>query len=358
MLQIRHIDYVEFYVGNASQAAHFYRMAFGFTPIAFSSLETGERDRTSFVLQQNNITLIFTSALSADSPVAEHVRVHGDSVKDIAFNVDDVPYTFAETVRRGARPVLEPTAFDQEGGRFVKATVAAYGDTVHSFVHREGMDKRSFPGYQPFKNTPPVIPTGLTAFDHIAACVEPNSLKDWFDFYIDVFDFHHSHQEDIVTENTAMNSGVVENSNGHVKFPLMEPAPSKRSSQIEEYLEFHHGPGAQHIALLSDDIVETIRALRNNGIDFLYTPDTYYETLEERVGTLDDVDKKSLRELGILVDQDKWGTMLQVFSKPLHGRPTTFMEIIQRKGARGFGGGNIKALFEAIEREQALRGNL
>src|SRR5262245_43131142 len=357
MLQINNIDYVEFYVGNASQAAHFYRMAFGFTPIAFSSLETGERDRTSFVLQQNNITLVFTSALSPDSPVAEHVRVHGDSVKDIAFDVDDVPYTFAETVRRGARPVLEPTVFAHEEGRFVKATVAAYGDTVHSFIHREGMDKPLFPGYQPFKSPPPVNPTGLTAFDHIAACVEPNSLREWFDFYIDVFDFHHSHQEDIVTENTAMNSGVVENSNGRVKFPIMEPAPGKHSSQIEEYLEFHHGPGAQHIALLSGDIIETIRALRANGIDFLYTPDTYYETLEERVGKLD-VDKQSLRELGILVDKDQWGTMFQVFSKPLHSRPTAFMEIIQRKGARGFGGGNIKALFEAIEREQVLRGNL
>ncbi len=357
MLQIKNIDYVEFYVGNASQAAHFYRMAFGFTPVAFSSLETGERERTSFVLQQNNITLIFTSALSPDSPVAEHVRIHGDSVKDIAFNVDDVPYTFQKTVRRGARPVLEPTIFEQEEGCFVKATVAAYGDTVQSFIHRQGVNQRFFPGYQSFKNPPQVIPTGLTAFDHIAVCVETHSLTDWFDFYIDVFDFHHSHQEDIKTENTAMNSGVVENSNGRVKFPIMEPAPSKHSSQIEEYLEFHHGAGAQHIALLSGDIVQTIRALRANGIDFLYTPDTYYETLEERVGKLD-VDKQSLRELGILVDQDQWGTMFQVFSKPLHGRPTAFMEIIQRKGARGFGGGNIKALFEAIEREQALRGNL
>jgi 4-hydroxyphenylpyruvate dioxygenase len=358
MLQIKNIDYVEFYVGNALQAAHFYRMAFGFTPIAFSSLETGARDRTSFVLQQNNITLVFTSALMPGSPVAEHVRVHGDSIKDIAFNVDDARYTFNEAVRRGARPVLEPTVFEQEEGRFEKATVAAYGDTVHSFVHREGVDQRFFPGYQSFKNPPQVIPTGLTAVDHIAVCVAPHSLKDWFDFYIDVFDFHHSHQEDIVTENTAMNSGVVENGNGRVKFPIMEPAPGKRSSQIEEYLEFHHGPGAQHIALLSGDIIQTIRALRANGIEFLYTPDTYYETLEERVGKLDDVEKKSLRELGILVDKDQWGTMFQVFSKPLHSRPTAFMEIIQRKGARGFGGGNIKALFEAIEREQALRGNL
>jgi 4-hydroxyphenylpyruvate dioxygenase len=357
MLQIKDIDYVEFYVGNASQAAHFYRMAFGFAPVAFSSLETGARDCTSFVLQQNNVTLLFTSALSPGSPVAEHVRVHGDSVKDIAFNVDDARYAFQETVRRGARPLMEPTLFEQDGGRFVKATVAAYGDTVHSFIQREGLDKRFFPGYQSFKNPPPAVPTGLAAFDHIAVCVEPGSLTAWFDFYINIFDFHHSHQEDIVTENTAMNSGVVESGNGRVKFPLMEPAPSKRSSQIEEYLEFHHGPGAQHIALLSDDIVQTIRALRANGIDFLYTPDTYYETLEARVGQLD-TDKQSLRELGILVDQDQWGTMFQVFSKPLHGRPTAFMEIIQRKGARGFGGGNIKALFEAIEREQALRGNL
>lgn len=356
-MQINNIDYVEFYVGNASQAAHFYRMAFGFTPIAFSSLETGARDRASFVLQQNNVTLIFTSALSPDSPAAEHVRIHGDSVKDIAFSVDDVEHTFQETVRRGARPVLEPTVFEHDEGRFVKATVAAYGDTVHTFIHREGVDKRFFPGYQAFKNAPQGIPTGLAAFDHIAVCVDPNSLKDWFSFYIDVFDFHHSHQEDIVTENTAMNSGVVENSNGRVKFPIMEPAPSKHSSQIEEYLKFHHGPGAQHIALLSGDIMKTIRALRGNGIEFLYTPDTYYENLEERVGKLD-VDKQLLRELGILVDQDKWGTMFQIFSKPLHGRPTAFMEIIERKGARGFGGGNIKALFEAIEREQALRGNL
>jgi 4-hydroxyphenylpyruvate dioxygenase len=357
MLQINNIDYVEFYVGNASQAAHFYRMAFGFTPIAFSSLETGERDRTSFVLQQNNVTLIFTSALSPDSSVAEHVRVHGDSVKDIAFSVADVNYTFQETVRRGARPVREPTVFEQEEGRFVKATVAAFGDTVHSFIQREGVDTRFFPGYEKTKNPAPTIPTGLAAFDHIAVCVEPHSLSEWFKFYIDIFDFHHSHQEDIVTENTAMNSGVVENKNGRVKFPIMEPAPSKRSSQIEEYLKFHHGPGAQHIALLTGNIVQTIRALRGNGIDFLYTPDTYYEALEDRVGKLD-VDKQSLRELGILVDQDKWGRMFQIFSKPLHGRPTAFMEIIERKGARGFGGGNIKALFEAIEREQALRGNL
>jgi len=356
-MQINNIDYVEFYVGNASQASHFYRMAFGFAPIAFSSLETGERDRTSFVLQQHDITLIFTSALSPDSPVADHVRVHGDGVKDIAFNVDDVESTFQEAARRGARPVLEPTLCEEKDGQFAKATVAAYGDIVHSFIHRHGVDQRFFPGYQSYKNRPQVIPTGLTTFDHIAACVAPNSLRDWFDFYIDVFDFHHSHQEDIVTENTAMNSGVVQNSNGSVKFPLMEPAPSKHSSQIEEYLEFHHGPGAQHIALQTDDIVQTIRALRGNGIDFLYTPDTYYETLEDRVGKLD-VDERSIRELGILVDQDKWGRMFQIFSKPLHGRPTAFMEIIQRQGARGFGGGNIKALFEAIEREQALRGNL
>lgn len=357
MTQINDIAYVEFYVGNASQAAHFYRTAFGFQPVARATLETGERERTSFVLRQNDITLLLTSALTPASPVAEHVRVHGDSVKDIAFAVDDVEQTFAEVVRRGARPVLRPTVFEQNGGRVVKATVAAYGDTVHSFVERRGSNGPLLPGYEPIARPPQVKPIGLAAIDHIAVCVEAGTLGQWFDFYIDVFDFRHSHQEDIVTENTAMNSGVVESGNGRVRFPMMEPAAHKSRSQIEEYLAFHHGPGAQHIALLSDDIIQTVRALRENGLDFLYTPDNYYDHLEERVGRVGE-DVLQLRELSVLLDHDQWGTLLQVFTKPLHDRPTAFMEIIQRKGARGFGGGNIRALFEAIEREQALRGNL
>jgi 4-hydroxyphenylpyruvate dioxygenase len=357
MPQIKEIAYIEFYVGNASQAAHFYRSVFGFRPVAKATLETGERERTSIVLRQNDITLILTSALVPSSPVAEHVRTHGDSVKDIAFVVDDVEQTFAEVVRRGAHPLLPPTMFEQGGARVKKATVAAYGDTVHSFIEQHGANGHLFPGYQTIEQPPQVESIGLSAIDHVAVCVEPGALKQWFDFYIDVFDFRHSHQEDIVTDNTAMNSGVVQNENGRVQFPIMEPAPHKRRSQIEEYLDFHHGPGAQHIALLSDDIIRTVRALRENGMEFLYTPDNYYERLEERVGRVDE-DVEMLRETGVLLDNDRWGTLLQVFTKPLHDRPTAFMEIIQRKGARGFGGGNIKALFEAIEREQEMRGNL
>lgn len=357
MLNINGIDYVEFYVGNASQAAHFYRLAFGFKPVALATLETGERERTSFALRQNDITLILTSALSPDSAVAEHVKLHGDSVKDIALNVDDAERAFVEAVRRGARPVLEPTVYEQDEGRIVKATVAACGDTVHSFVERRGAGGQFYPGYQAIKNPPQASPSALEAIDHVAICVEPGTLKQWFDFYIDVFGFHHSHQEDIVTDSTSMNSGVVQNRTGQVKFPIMEPAANKCRSQIEEYLAFHHGPGAQHIALLSGDIKQTVRALRDNGIAFLHTPDNYYDALEARVGKIDE-DLETLRELNILVDHDRWGILLQVFTKPLHDRPTAFMEIIERKGARGFGGGNIKALFEAIEREQARRGNL
>ncbi|HYG11055.1 MAG TPA: 4-hydroxyphenylpyruvate dioxygenase [Pyrinomonadaceae bacterium] len=357
MPQIKEIAYVEFYVGNASQAAHFYRTAFGFQPVAKATLETGERERTSFVLRQNQITLILTSALTPASPVAEHVRTHGDSVKDIAFAVDDAAQTFAEVVKRGARPLLQPTVFEQNGARVVKATIEAFGDTVHSFIERHGDDATFLPGYQPLARPPMVKPIGLSAIDHVAVCVEPGALRRWFDFYIDVFDFRHSHQEDIVTENTAMNSGVVQNENGSIQIPIMEPAPHKSASQIEEYLAFHQGSGAQHIALLSEDILGTVRALRENGIEFLETPANYYDRLEETPERVDE-DISRLRELGILLDHDRWGALLQIFTKPLHDRPTTFMEIIQRKGARGFGGGNIKALFESIEREQALRGNL
>lgn len=354
---IKEIAYVEFYVGNASQAAHFYRTVFGFRPVAKATLETGERERTSYVLRQNDITFVLTSGLTPASPVAAHVRTHGDSVKDIAFLVDDVEETFREVVRRGARPVLEPTVTGQNGSRVRKATVAAYGDTVHSLVERGDGGDILFPGYQTVGAPPQFEPIGLSAIDHIAACVEPGSLQRWFDFYIDVFGFRHSHQEDIVTENTAMNSGVVQNEDGRIQFPLMEPAPHRRRSQIDEYLDFHGGPGAQHIALLSEDIIGTVRALRRNGMDLLYTPEDYYRRLPERLGRVDE-DLATLRETGVLLDHDSWGTLLQVFTKPLHDRPTAFFEIIQRKGARGFGGGNIKALFESIEREQAMRGTL
>ncbi|MBV9210269.1 MAG: 4-hydroxyphenylpyruvate dioxygenase [Acidobacteria bacterium] len=357
MRQIKEIAYAEFYVGNASQAAHFFRTAYGFQPVARATLETGERERTSFLLKQNEITLMLTSSLTPQSSVARHVQLHGDSVKDVAFAVDDVEKTFREVVSRGAQPILPPTVFEQSDNRLLKATVAAYGDTVHSFIEQVS-GASLYPGFQPLEpNAPQAKPVGLSAIDHIAVCVEPGTLKRWLDFYINIFGFHHSHQEDIETENTAMNSGVVENWNGRIRFPIMEPAPHKSRSQIEEYLAFHQGAGAQHIALLSDNIIETVRALRANGIEFLETPDNYYDSLSERFLNMDE-DAQSLRDLRILLDHDRWGTLLQVFTKPLNDRPTAFIEIIQRKGARGFGGGNIKALFEAIEREQALRGNL
>jgi 4-hydroxyphenylpyruvate dioxygenase len=356
MSQIKAIDYVELYVGNVPQTVYFYRTAFGFTPVACASLETGSRDRMSVMLRQNDITMVVTGGLSPDSPIAEHVNLHGDSVKDVALAVDDATLAFESATSRGARPVMEPTAFEQDGTRMVKATVAAYGDTVHSFIQRDA-GAPFLPNSRPVLDHPAVRPIALVAIDHVAVCVEADMLQRWVDYYVNVMDFHVAHQEDVTTEYTAMNSKQVENAAGNVKFPISEPAPSKRKSQIDEYLNFHHGPGAQHVALLSDHITHTVRALRESGIEFLKTPGTYYDVLEERVGDIGE-DIGLLRELGILVDRDQWGLLLQVFTRPLQARPTVFMEIIQRRGARGFGGGNIKRLFEAIESEQALRGTL
>jgi 4-hydroxyphenylpyruvate dioxygenase len=357
MVQIKGIAYIELYVGNAPQTAYFYRTAFGFTPVAIASLETGERERMSLVLRQNDITMVVTGALSPDSPIARHVNLHGDSIKDMAFSVDDAAAAFAEATRRGARPVLEPTVFERDGARTVKATVAAYsGDHVHSFVQCEP-GAPLLPHSAPYPHPRATDSIGIVAFDHAAICVEADMMQPWVDYYVNVMGFHVAHQEDVMTEYTGMNSKQVENEAGNVKFPISEPAPSKRKSQIEEYLSYHHGPGVQHVALLSDRICDTVRALRECGIEFLKTPNTYYDNLEERVGKVSE-DVGLLRELNVLVDRDEWGHLFQVFTKPLQGRPTVFMEIIQRHGARGFGGGNIKRLFEAIESEQALRGTL
>ena len=357
MLQIKGIDHLELYVGNAAQTAYFYRTAFGFTPAAIASLETGAVDRMSLVLQQNDIRMIVTSALSPESPIAQHVNLHGDSIKDIAFAVDDAAQAFEEATKRGARPVMEPTVFEQDGVRTVKATIGAYsGDTVHSLVQRTP-DAPLLPNSAPIPLPPATNSIGLVAFDHAAICVEAGMMQPWVDFYVNVMDFHVAHQEDVATEYTGMYSKQVENAAGTVKFPIAEPAPSKRKSQINEYLNFHHGPGVQHVALLSDSICDTVRALRDCGIDFLRAPATYYDRLEERVGSVS-TDVSLLRELNVLVDRDEWGHLLQVFTKPLHARPTVFMEIIQRQGARGFGGGNIRSLFQAIESEQAARGTL
>lgn len=359
-LQLKGIDYIEFWVGNARQSAHYFRTAFGYTPTAYAGLETGIRDRTSFVLQQRDIRLVLTGALQPDTPIAEHVRLHGDGVRDIAFTVDDAARAFEATVDRGARPVMEPTVIEGQKGSIVKATIAAYGDTVHSFIQRDGYSGTFLPHFHTIKSPPAVTPTGLAAVDHIVGNVELGKMDQWVDFYNQVLGFRQLQQftdDDISTEYSALMSKVVQNGSGRIKFPINEPANGKRKSQIDEYLQYYGGPGAQHIALLTDDIIATVRRLRANGVEFLRTPETYYEMLAERVGQIDE-NAEALRELGILVDRDDEGYLLQIFTRPVQDRPTVFFEIIQRKGARGFGAGNFKALFEAIEREQEQRGNL
>jgi 4-hydroxyphenylpyruvate dioxygenase len=355
LVSLKGFDYIELYVGNSLQAAHFYRTTFGFLPVAYAGLETGDRDRASLIIEQGQIRLILTAPTSPESPIAEHLRLHGDSVKDIAFIVDDSRQAFASAIERGATPVMEPTVFESGEGRLIKSTVAACGHTVHSFIQRDGSPHVLFAPYRALTQAPLAVSTGLQAIDHIAISVEAGTLNQWVEFYQNVLGFHQSHVEDVFTEYSAMNSKVVQN--GNIKFPIMEPAPGRRRSQIEEYLEFNCGPGAQHIAFLTHDIVETVRMLRENRLEFLFSPATYYQSLEGRVGKIvEDLDL--LSELQILVDRDQWGYLLQIFSKPIQSRPTLFIEIIERIGARGFGGGNIKALFEAVEREQAARGNL
>lgn len=353
-VEIKGIDYIEFYVGNALQAAHFFRTAFGFTPIAYAGPETGLGGRSAFALQQGDIRLVLTAALTPEDPVSRFVALHGDGVRDIAFSVDDASAAFHAAVRRGATPVLEPTVFASTCGRIVKATAATYGDTVHSFIERQG--SVFLPDFEELAPQP-VHPLGLLTLDHAAVNVEAGSLERWVDFYRHTLGFHQSHQEDISTEYSAMNSRVVQNRTGTVKFTLVEPAPGKRKSQIDEYLTFNRGAGTQHLAFGCTSILETVRTLRANGISFLPTPSTYYEALESRVGRVNE-GVQTLHELGILLDRDPWGYLLQCFTRPLQNRPTFFLEVIERQGARGFGSGNIKALFEALEREQARRGNL
>lgn len=359
-LKLNGIDYLELYVGNARQAAHFYRTAFGFTPLAYAGLETGVRDRASYVLQQRKIRLVLTAPLGPDGPIAEHVRLHGDGVYDIALGVDDTRAAFEAAVSHGARAVLDPTILEGQKGRLVKATIQTYGDTVHSFIERRNYHGAFAPRYHAIKEPPPVEPVGLAAIDHVVGNVELGHMDEWVDFYNQVLGFRqllHFTDDDISTEYSALMSKVVANGTGRIKFPINEPAAGRRKSQVEEYLDYYHGPGVQHLALSTPDIIATVRKLRANGIQFLRTPAAYYDALGERVGTIDE-DIETLRECGILVDRDDEGYLLQIFTRPLQDRPTLFVEVIQRKGARGFGAGNFKALFEAIEREQAERGNL
>lgn len=354
--RLQGIDYIELYVSNARQAAHFYRTAFGFTPIAYAGLETGMRDRISFVMRQGECHLVLTAPLTSHGPIAEQVQRHGDGVKDVAFRVDDVVGTFAEAVRRGARSLMEPTVLEEEEGRVIKATVAVYGDTVHSFIQRDGCQSSFFPTYQAITSAP--VPwTGLNAVDHCAISLPQGELQQWVNFYTQVFDFQQIHEEGIATEYSAMNSIALQDSTERIKFVLIEPVPGKRKSQIEEFLKFYQGPGVQHVGLLSDDIIKTVRALGTNGVNFVSAPPSYYEMLTDRVGSISE-DTAALREVNVLVDRDDWGYLLQIFSRPVQSRPTLFIEVIQRKNARGFGSGNIQALFRALEREQARRGNL
>jgi 4-hydroxyphenylpyruvate dioxygenase len=349
-------DYIELYVGNAHQAAHFYRTAWGFKPVAYQGLETGVRDRVSIVVEQGQIRLVLTAAQGPDGPIADHVKLHGDGVKDIAFLVDDVEEVFNQVVEAGARPITAPVLLHRDHA-IRRATVAAYGDTVHSFIERGDYTGPFLPGYKPARQYTQTTPIGLKNIDHIAVSVTAGALEEFIEFYNRVFGFHQSHQEDVATEYSAMNSKVVQNKTGTIKFPIIEPATGRKKSQIEEYLAYYGGAGVQHMALLTEDIVTTVQTLRDNYVEFMQTPGTYYAALEDRIGKIDE-NLESLRELSILIDRDDWGYLMQTFTRPLHNRPTLFFEIIQRKNARGFGAGNIKALYEALEREQLQRGNL
>lgn len=359
-LGLQDVDYVEHYVNNAKQAAHFYITAFGFELKAYSGLETGIRDRASYYLEQGNIRFVLSSPLNSDSPIARFVHKHGDGVKDIAMHVEDVDRAFKESVKRGAEQVLEPHDMKDENGSIRKAAIKTYGDVIHSFIDRSDYDGLFMPGFQPKEGLIETESVGLQFVDHCVGNVELGQMERWVEFYRDVLGFTQYisfDDKDISTEYSALMSRVMAGGRGMIKFPINEPADGKRKSQIEEYLDFFEGPGVQHVAMLTGDIIDTVTKLRDRGVEFLKVPTTYYEELEDRVGKIDEpIDK--LAELGILVDRDDEGYLLQIFTKPVVDRPTLFYEIIQRKGARGFGKGNFKALFEAIEREQDLRGNL
>lgn len=354
------IDYVELYVNNAKQAAHYYVTSFGFEVIGYSGLETGVRTHASWLLQQGNIRLVLTSPLTGDSPIAEQIRLHGDGVKDIAMSVKNVRTAYEECMKRGAESAQEPQEYTDEHGTIVKAAIKTYGDTIHTLIDRSQYRGLFFPGFQEREINVKGEPVGIEFVDHCVGNVELGKMNTWVAFYEKVLGFTqyiHFDDNDIATEYSALMSKVMAGGRGRIKFPINEPAKGKKKSQIEEYLDFYGGPGVQHVAMLTSDIVDTVTKLQDKGVEFLRVPTTYYQTLEERVGKIDEK-IEDLERLGILVDRDEEGYLLQIFTKPVSDRPTLFYEIIQRKGARGFGIGNFKALFESIEREQELRGNL
>lgn len=359
-LPINGTDHIEFFVGNAKQASLFYQHCLGFQLVAYAGPETGIRDRASYVLQQNKIRFVLTTAIRQDSEIAAHVHKHGDGVKALALWVDDARKSFAETTARGAIAAREPQVLKDDFGEVVVASIKTYGETIHTFVERRNYRGPFLPGYKPLQSTFAATPTGLKYVDHCVGNVELGKMNEWVRFYEEVMGFKlliTFDDKDISTEYSALMSKVVSSGNGYIKFPINEPAAGKKKSQIEEYLEFYQGPGVQHIAIATDDILFTVAELRKRGMEFLHVPDTYYEDVLDRVGKINE-DLKDLKKLNILIDRDEEGYLLQIFSKPVQDRPTLFFEIIERNGAKSFGKGNFKALFESIEREQALRGNL
>ncbi|HTK82186.1 MAG TPA: 4-hydroxyphenylpyruvate dioxygenase [Bacteroidota bacterium] len=359
-LPINGTDFIEFYVGNAKQAAHYYRTAFGFKLVAYAGLETGVRDKTSYVLQQDKIRFVLTTPLIPEHSISDHIKLHGDGVRDIALWVDDAESAYLETTKRGGRGVMEPTTFSDEYGELKRSSIGIYGDTIHSFIERKNYKGPFMPGYKPVAEDPIARPVGLKYVDHCVGNVELGAMNTWVEFYMNVMGFRlfkHFDDKDISTEYSALMSKVMANGNDRIKFPINEPAAGKRKSQIEEYLEYYRSPGVQHIAMAADSIIDTVGKLTAQGVEFLRVPTTYYAELQDRVGKIDEPIAE-LQKLGILVDRDEDGYLLQIFTKPVEDRPTLFFEVIQRKGSKSFGKGNFKALFEAIEREQASRGNL
>ena len=359
-LPLQGTDYVEFYVGNAKQAAHFYKTAFGFQSLAYAGPETGMKDKVSYVIRQHKLTFVLTTPLRMNNPIADHIYKHGDGVKVLALKVEDARSAFEETTQRGGLAYLEPTVLKDDNGEVILSGIHTYGDTVHIFVERKNYNGVFMPGFREWKSTYNPPSTGLLYVDHCVGNVGWNQMNLRVKFYEEVMGFRNIlsfDDKDISTEYSALMSKVMSNGNGYVKFPINEPAEGKKKSQVEEYLDFYNGEGCQHVAIATADIVATVTELQKRGIEFLNIPASYYETVLERVGKIDE-DLEPLQRLGILIDRDDEGYLLQIFSKPLEDRPTLFFEIIQRKGAKSFGKGNFKALFEALEREQDARGNL
>ncbi len=359
-LPLNGTDYVEFYVGNAKQAAHFYKTAFGFQSLAYAGPETGMMDKVSYVIRQNKLTFVLTTPLRINNEIADHIYKHGDGVKFLALKVDDAASAWNETTKRGGKSYMEPTTLKDDTGEVVLSGIHTYGDTVHLFVERKNYNGVFMPGFREWKTVYNPTETGLLYVDHCVGNVGWNQMNPWVKFYEDVMGFRNIlsfDDKDISTEYSALMSKVMSNGNGYVKFPINEPAEGKKKSQVEEYLDFYNGEGVQHVAIATADIVKTVKELQNRGVEFLKIPESYYADVLDRVGKIDE-DLQPLSELGILIDRDDEGYLLQIFSKPLEDRPTLFFEIIQRKGAKSFGKGNFKALFEALEREQDARGNL